>query len=76
MIEDVKGFENENNNPAGTAVKHNDSYFDDQSSISENSNENELNDIFPDNIENKQKAQTFVNQNPQFSDQFVILFER
>ena len=76
VIEDVKGFENENNNPAGTAVNHNDSYFDDQSSISENSNENELNDIFPDNIGNKQKAQTFVNQNPQFSDQFVILFER
>ena len=70
VIEDVKGLDD---NPNGVAVNNQDSYFN-QSSISENSDED--NDDYPDNIAQNPKSQTFVDRNAKLLDQFVVFFER
>ena len=70
VIEDVKGLDD---NPNGVAVNNQDSYFN-QSSISENSDED--NDDYPDNIAQNPKSQTFVDRTAKLLDQFVVFFER
>ena len=70
VIEDVKGLDD---NPNGVAVNNQDSYFN-QSSISENSDEDNVD--YPDNIAQNPKSQTFVDRTAKLLDQFVVFFER